>query len=160
MTRKVFLLLGSNLGDRKSILRKASQIIYDKLGKEVLESAIYETSAWGKEDQPPFLNQVIEIETTLTPHALLKEIAKIEEDMGRVRYERWGQRLIDIDILYYNSSVVITSNLEIPHSEIPNRRFTLVPMDEIAPEFVHPILGKTQNQLLEECDDPLEVHKL
>lgn len=141
------------------MLKKAAGHIGTRLGTIRQTSSVYETSAWGKEDQPAFLNQVVEISTTYTPHKLLKEIAKIEEELGRVRYEKWGERVIDIDILYFNSSVVITSNLEIPHSGIPDRKFTLAPMAEIAPDFKHPVLGKTQKELLEACMDPLEVEK-
>lgn len=157
MNRQVFLLLGSNLGNRKQMLDKAAVLIDKRLGNITNASSIYETSAWGKEDQPAFLNQVVEIATSFTPHRLLKEIAIIEEELGRVRFEKWGERVIDIDILYFNSSIVITSNLEIPHAGIPDRRFTLIPMVELAPDFKHPRSGKTQQQLLEECKDNLEV---
>jgi len=157
MISTAYLLLGSNLGNRVSILEKAIIAINYKLGTIVLKSSIYETSAWGIEDQPTFLNQVIQIETSLTPHQLLIEINLIEKNLGRIRHKKWAERLIDIDILYYNNSVIVTKELTIPHLQIPSRKFTLAPMVEVAPNFIHPLLEKTQLQLLEECEDKLEV---
>jgi len=154
-----YLLLGSNLGNRAQVLEKATSSINSKLGSVVKASSIYETSAWGIEDQPPFLNQVIQIETQLTPHQLLTEINLIEKQLGRVRHEKWGERLIDIDILYYNTSIIHTRELKIPHPQIINRRFTLAPLAEVAPNYIHPMLEKTQQQLLAECKDELEVKK-
>ena len=121
------------------------------------ESEIYETAAWGNEDQEDFLNQVIEVETSKSPQRLLKISQLIENEMGRVRYEKWGKRLIDIDLLYFNDLVFQEADLTLPHPGIADRRFTLIPLVEIAPDFVHPELQKTQHELLNDCPDTLEV---
>ena len=159
MAHTAYLLLGSNLGKREEILENAVNSIKKTIGNVSKNSSIYETLAWGIEDQPAFLNQVIKIETTINPHQLLTAINKIEKELGRIRHEKWGERLIDIDILYYDDSVLDTQPLTIPHPEIANRKFTLVPLAEIAPEFFHPVLAKTQTELLKECKDGLEVKK-
>ncbi len=159
MTHKVYLLLGSNLGDRVGVLLKAQQEISARVGTVIKSSSIYETLAWGIENQPAFLNQVLLIETFLTPQELLITINKIEQDLGRIRHQKWGERLIDIDILYYENQIIDEEHLKIPHPEIINRRFTLVPLVEIAADFVHPALDKTQEELLEVCRDELEVKK-
>lgn len=153
------LLLGSNLGDRVSVLTKAISLLESKAGQISKKSYIYETGAWGIEDQPAFLNQVVIIDTFLKPHDLLRVINKLEEDLGRVRHKKWGERLIDIDILYYDNLVLNTPNLIIPHPEIANRAFTLVPLVEIAADLVHPILGQPQIELLEKCSDRLKVNR-
>lgn len=121
------------------------------------ESQIYETAAWGNEDQEAFLNQVIEIETKKSPQRLLQITQLIENEMGRVRYEKWGKRLIDIDILYFDDLIFQENDLSLPHPGIADRRFTLVPLVEIASEMVHPVLEKTQAELLSVCEDQLEV---
>ncbi len=159
MIHKTFLLLGSNLGDRAKVLAQAQQEISLIIGTVINNSSIYETLAWGVEEQPAFLNQVLLVETKLNPQNLLKAINGIENDLGRVRYKKWGERLIDIDILYFDNEIVNDANLTIPHPEIINRRFTLVPLVEMASDFVHPSLGKTQTELLAECGDKLEVKK-
>ncbi|MCF6360208.1 MAG: 2-amino-4-hydroxy-6-hydroxymethyldihydropteridine diphosphokinase [Cyclobacteriaceae bacterium] len=159
MAHKTFLLLGSNLGNRAEILVQAQKEIKSQIGSIERTSSMYETLAWGIEDQPAFLNQVLQVKTILSPPNLLNSINKIEQDLGRIRHQKWGERLIDIDILYYDSEIVKTDNLIIPHHEIANRRFTLVPLVEIAAYFVHPGLGKTQEELLEVCRDELKVKK-
>ncbi len=153
------LLLGSNLGNRKEILEFASNMLLEQVGKITSSSSIYETLAWGIEDQPAFLNQVVITDTKLAPRELLLLINKIEKELGRVRHQKWGERLIDIDILYYDSLIINTENLVVPHPEIANRRFTLVPLVELVPKFEHPVLSKTQSDLLESCKDELEVKK-
>ena len=154
----VFLLLGSNLGDRRQNLVDALAGI-SFLGTIVKVSSIYRSAAWGNVDQPDFLNATVELETTHSPQQLLQELLDVESGMGRVRAEKWGARLIDIDILFYGGQVVRTDRLTIPHPEIQNRRFTLVPLDEIAGSFVHPELKLTVGQLLDACTDPLVVEK-
>lgn len=153
----IYLLLGSNLGDSRGMLKSAVELIELKLGKVVDCSSIYKTKAWGVENQPDFLNQVVEIESSLTPEKLLKEINQIEERLGRVRYEKWHSRIIDIDILYYGKKIVDTDDLKIPHPENQHRNFVLVPMAEIAADLIHPQLGLNQRELMENCSDTLDV---
>jgi 2-amino-4-hydroxy-6-hydroxymethyldihydropteridine diphosphokinase len=156
----IFLLLGTNLGNRLENIHLAVTHINEKIGHIVQKSSLYETQAWGIEDQPSFFNQVIEISTTLPPEDLLFQINIIEAQMGRKRFKKWGERLIDIDILYYNQKIIQQPLLEIPHPGIPLRRFTLVPLKEIAPKFIHPVLQKNHIQLLKECKDPLQAKKM
>jgi 2-amino-4-hydroxy-6-hydroxymethyldihydropteridine diphosphokinase len=153
----IFLLLGTNLGDREKNLQIAKEHLTAHQLIIKRESKIYETAAWGITDQPNFLNQVVEVDTSKSPERILIIIQIIEELMGRIRSEKWAQRLIDIDILYYNNLVVDQSKLKIPHPEIENRRFTLLPLVEIASDQFHPVSGKRQYELLTLCKDLLEV---
>lgn len=157
---RVFLLLGTNLGNRARNLSEALRRLEQILGKAILTSSVYETEAWGKTDQPAFYNQVLAFNTILSPTALLEQILSAETAMGRRRGEKWGERLIDIDILLYGHLMIREQDLEIPHPRMHERRFTLVPFGEIAPEAVHPVFSKTIKQLLEGCSDTLETKKL
>jgi 2-amino-4-hydroxy-6-hydroxymethyldihydropteridine diphosphokinase len=154
---KTYLLTGGNEGDRSEALENAILQLESYAGKITARSAVYETAAWGRTDQPPFLNQALELNTTLEPLALLGVLLKIEEKMGRVRKEKYGPRIIDIDILLFNQQVLDLPSLKIPHPELPNRRFALLPLAEIAGEMAHPVLKKTIRELLKECQDSLEV---
>ena len=156
-TNTVYLLLGSNLGDSANHLRGALRCVEEDIGEVVQASRVYKSKAWGKTDQPDFLNQVVMVDTKLSPYDVLARCLKIENDLGRVRFERWGARAIDIDILYFNQDVVHTKLLKIPHPELHNRRFTLVPLNEIAGDFIHPVLNKSQAELLQSCPDDGEV---
>ena len=156
----VYLLLGSNLGDRISTLRHAREAISDEVGPILLYSALYETAAWGVTHQPSFLNQVLKVLTPFGADEVLKMTQRIEQHLGRVRREKWGSRVIDIDILYFDSEAIQSEHLTIPHPFLHERRFTLVPLAEIAPSYLHPVLKKTSRQLLDECRDELEVVKL
>ncbi|SDE69454.1 2-amino-4-hydroxy-6-hydroxymethyldihydropteridinediphosphokinase [Dyadobacter soli] len=159
-TGQVFLLLGSNLGDRGQVLTSAREAIAEQAGSIGNQSAIYETEPWGITDQPVFLNQVLEITTSLLPEDLLRIILNIEHDLGRVRYERWGARVIDIDILYFGQTIMDSARLTLPHPRIQDRRFVLAPLTEIAPDFIHPLLQKTSSKLLQECPDTSAVSKI
>ena len=156
----IFLLLGSNLGDRRESLTNAYKAIEAKIGPIVHSSAIHISSAWGLTDQPDFLNQVVQVDTQLEPRILLKTIQEIEVELGRVRFEKWGPRKIDIDILYYHDLVLESEELIIPHPGIPLRRFTLEPLKEVAPYFVHPQLLKTNAELLRASKDDLNVQAI
>lgn len=156
----IYLLLGSNLGDSQAMLKRAVDLIDHRVGKIVNSSSTYATKAWGIEDQPDFLNQVVEIECELLPKSLLLKINDIEKTLGRKRLIKWDSRIIDIDILYYGEIIIDTEELTIPHPENQNRNFVLVPMTEIAPEFLHPVFHLTQTQLLDRCKDELGVKKM
>jgi len=159
MNEKIFLLLGSNIGNRLDYLTKAKLEISTSCGKIITESSVYETEAWGITDQNAFLNQVVEIRSNLLSTDLLSKLLSIEEGLGRQRSEKWASRVIDLDILFYGKEVINTAMLTLPHPQIQNRRFTLVPLVEIARDFLHPILEKTCWQLLNDCVDQLEVRK-
>ena len=156
----VFLLLGSNLGERLAILESARKALAERIGDITDLSSVYETAPWGVLDQPPFMNQVVAVETTLQPEDVLRNILEIESELGRIRYERWGARVIDIDILYFGNLEIESSRLTVPHPRLQDRRFTLIPLCEIAGEYIHPIFLKTNNYLLEICTDNSEVTKL
>jgi 2-amino-4-hydroxy-6-hydroxymethyldihydropteridine diphosphokinase len=157
---RTYLLIGGNVGDRHQNLERARQLIEAKAGKLLDQSAIYETEAWGKQDQPPFLNQVLRVETALEPHTLLQAILQAELDMGRQRDERYGPRTIDIDILLFNDLILDTRQLTIPHPQLHLRRFALMPLAEIAATEIHPVFKKSIDELLLECPDKLGVKKL
>jgi 2-amino-4-hydroxy-6-hydroxymethyldihydropteridine diphosphokinase len=154
-----YLLLGSNLHAPDHQLQKALQYLQKEVGSIQITSSIYQTSAWGLKEQDDFLNQVVLLQSKSAPLELLKQLQSIEERMGRKRELKWGPRIIDIDILYADTVQIQTSELVIPHPEIQNRRFALVPLREIAPEFVHPVLMKTHVQLLDLCTDLLPVSR-
>lgn len=147
----VFLLLGTNQvpeeTKREDFLREASARIEEVAGKIVKKSAVYETVAVGP-PAPDYLNQVLNIHTSLSPHALLRACLHIEQTLGRERREKWAPRPIDIDILYYADKIICSNSLAIPHPRLHKRRFALVPMEEVAPYFIHPVLKKTQKALL------------
>lgn len=157
ITTDTYLLLGTNMGDRAALLTHARQEIAQEIGTLRCVSSIYETEAWGNTNQPNYLNQVVLAATPLQPLRLLEKINGIEKRMGRIRVNKWESRLIDIDILYYGNQVIDEVNLQIPHPHLPNRRFALVPMQEIAPGFTHPISGNTTTELLEQTSDKLAV---
>ena len=154
----VYLLLGSNLGDRLGVLALASDHIGERIGSVFHTSGLYETAPWGVTDQPSFLNQVLVIQTSYAPEDVLRLVLDIEHELGRVRYERWGARVIDIDILFYEDVVLNSARLTVPHPRLHERRFTLVPLVEIAPDLIHPVLQKSLTQLLDSCADSSEVN--
>ena len=160
MNIPILILLGSNLGDRQENLDQARQEISRFVGEIITTSSIYKTAAWGNTQQPDFYNQVIEIRSPHDPHQLILATQKIEQTMGRIRKEKWGPRIIDIDMLFYGDSIISNENLTIPHPEISNRRFTLLPLAEVAPDFMHPVLKKNVHQLLKACKDNLPVEKI
>jgi len=154
-----YILIGGNIGDRENHLEKAIQLMNEYCGKIVATSSIYETGAWGKTDQQDFLNQAVFLETTQDADNLMNSLLLVEEKMGRKRNEKFGPRIIDLDILLFNEEVHNSSHIKIPHPELPNRRFALAPLAEIAGKRVHPILKKTIDELLKECKDELLVKK-
>jgi len=157
INHRIFLLLGGNLGDRAANLARARRHLQITCGPILKASAIYTTAAWGVTDQPDFLNQALLIESDLAPKALLQTVLRIEQEIGRVRLQKWGARTIDIDILFFDELTVQTPELVIPHPELQNRRFALVPLSEIADSFVHPVLNKTIRELLLQCPDTAAV---
>ncbi len=154
----IYLLTGSNVGNRMENLIKAEENIANYIGKIKKKSNIYETEAWGDIPQDNFLNRVLEVETTLQASYLLKHLKNIEFQMGRTSKGDYKPRTIDIDILYYNNKVIHRDNLKIPHPQMEKRRFVLAPLEEVAPHKIHPVLKKDSTQLLKDCVDTLEVY--
>jgi 2-amino-4-hydroxy-6-hydroxymethyldihydropteridine diphosphokinase len=159
MQKKVYLLLGSNLGDRAGNLRRASASLQESVGDILNSSSVYQTEPWGLTAQPAFLNQVIVLDCGLSAKDLLYAAKQIEQNLGRESGERWGPRQLDIDILFFGDDIIHEPDLVVPHPGIVSRRFTLVPLCEIAADFVHPALKKTCEQLLKECPDSLKVER-
>lgn len=155
--QNIFLLLGSNLGDRVSNLSKCTKLIELQIGVVINRSAIYETAPWGRANQPNFLNQALQVDSNLPPNKLLSTCLAIEKNLGRIRDETWAERIIDIDIIYFDNKIIDTDELKVPHPRMAERKFVLTPLAEISPEFLHPILKKTNRELLNECLDLLAV---
>lgn len=156
----IYLHTGSNLGDRISHLVKACEMLEKQVGKISNQSRLYETQAWGMKDQPDFINQALEVQTELVPEEVLFHIKKIEKEIGRQENKKWHERIIDIDILFFGDTTFSSEKLKIPHPHCHERMFVLIPLMEIAGDFVHPTLNLTIEELYIDCKDPLEVYLL
>jgi 2-amino-4-hydroxy-6-hydroxymethyldihydropteridine diphosphokinase len=157
---KIFLITGGNIGDRKKNLQTAANAIEENIGNIIKSSSIYETEAWGNTDQAAFYNQVHIVESELAAKEIMNKILAIEKKMGRIRTIKNAARIIDIDILFFNNEIINDPILTIPHKEISNRRFVLMPLSELDPDLVHPVLNLSINKLLSICKDPLNVTRL
>ncbi len=151
------LIIGGNLGDRIGRLSHARELLSAQAGEIIVESNIYETQPWGYEDQPWFLNQAIELRSILSPTEMLEKIKQIEMEVGRTPAEKWHARTIDIDILLCGQEIIKQNGLEVPHPLLQQRNFVLIPLMEIAGDFIHPILEKSIEELYTDCRDPGEV---
>lgn len=160
MMEQVYLLLGSNEGNREDYIRQASGDLSFAASGPIESSSFYETAAWGLEEQPPFLNVALGFQTSWTPEALLNLIRETEAKYGRQRQVVWGQRTLDVDILFFGNRVIHTPELAVPHPRLQDRRFALVPLAELASGLVHPVLEKTIDELLAICPDPLPVAQM
>ena len=156
-THLAYLGTGSNLGERSANLERAIELIGQQVGRVLKVSSVYQTEAWGITDQPEFLNQALLVETILQPEQVLDAILSIERQMGRIRDRKWAERLIDIDLLFYDDQILVRPRLIVPHPFIAARNFVLAPLCEIAPEFRHPVLGLTIKSLLQISPDPLRA---
>lgn len=155
-----FILLGSNLGEREKLLKTAIGMICERCGDVVAESCIYETEPWGFDSDNNFLNQVVKIRTDLKPHDLLEKLLLIEAELGRQRDESvkgYSSRPMDLDVLYYDDMIIEDEALIVPHPRLHLRRFTLLPLCDIARDYIHPIMKKTNAELLERCTDDSDV---
>lgn len=158
---EAYLILGSNIGNREQTMHSAIEEINSELGKVIDFSSFYETAPWGYEDDRMYLNLVVKIRTSLNPEFLLEKIHQIERKFGRTRslMSQYEARTLDIDILFYDDLILQQPNLSIPHSRLHKRRFTLIPLAEIAPSFKHPLLEKSVSQLLFDCPDNSDVKR-
>jgi 2-amino-4-hydroxy-6-hydroxymethyldihydropteridine diphosphokinase len=157
---KVYILLGSNMGKRKSFLSRARQLIAAQAGVIVTESSIYETAAWGNINQQAFLNQIIIIKSRLGADVLMQTLLNIEKELGRTRTKKFGPRTIDLDILFFDDLVMKTPLVTIPHPAIQERKFVLIPLAELSPRKIHPVYQQTVTRLLKNCADILAVKQL
>ena len=156
---KAYLLIGGNMGDRLANLQHATACIEQRCGNVLQASAIYETEAWGFKDQPSFYNQALIIASHLSADALMTELLAIENSLGRIRSIPLGPRTIDLDIIYFNDAIIQSDTVRIPHPRLIERNFVLMPLVEIAPDYIHPVLNKTNAVLLKECGDISAVYK-
>ena len=155
---KLYLLLGGNLGDKKQVFEETTRLLNEQLGKITQQSHIYETEPWGFESSDLFWNQALELSVSISAEEVLDRTQQIEQQLGRTRKaNQYDSRIIDIDILFYGDQVISLENLNIPHPRIQERKFVLVPLNEIAPDLQHPVLQKSIAQLLLECPDQLRV---
>lgn len=152
-------MIGGNMGDRMANLKVAISHIEQQVGNVQLLSSVYETEAWGQTNQPNFFNQALLVHTQLASNELMKKLLEIESLMGRVRTVKMGPRTIDLDIIYFNNEVITSTLITIPHPKLTERKFVLTPLVEIAPNYIHPILNKSNTHLLKDCGDPLAVYK-
>ncbi len=152
---KCILILGSNFGEKNKILKSALEAITGKIGEIVRKSSCYQSEPWGFTSSDNFINIVIELKTQKTPEEILMSIHEIEAGLGRMRDNRGGyqSRTIDIDILFFDDEIIDEKNLKIPHPRLHLRSFTLIPLAEIAPDFIHPVFAKSIRELLVSCDD-------
>lgn len=157
---KAFILLGSNQGQRKRFLQKATLLIAEQCGSIVKTSSVYETAAWGNTKQAAFLNQVIIVQTTLSPDALMQQLLQIETALGRIRSIKYGPRTIDLDILFYDELIYHSTVVTLPHPAIQDRKFVLIPLAELLSGKIHPVYKKSIAVLLRECADTLDVKKI
>jgi 2-amino-4-hydroxy-6-hydroxymethyldihydropteridine diphosphokinase len=156
---KVFLGIGTNLGNRESNLSKAINSIEEYVGRVLRTSSVYETEPWGFQSEDKFLNIVVKVETSLTPYGLLGKIVMIESFLGRERIgKQYSSRLIDIDILLYGDLIIDEISLKIPHPQMHKRKFVLIPMCEIEKDLIHPVLKESFASLLDSCSDKSEVN--
>lgn len=159
----VFVLLGSNLGDSELLVNQACKMLEERCGEIVAKSRLYESEPWGFQAEHWFLNQVVEIRTSLSPDVLMQTLLTIEKELGRDRsipHQGYVSRPMDLDILYYGKDIIDTQMVTAPHPRLHQRRFTLLPLCDIAPDFVHPLLKKSNLQLLDECQDNGKINVL
>ncbi|MEY3739021.1 MAG: hypothetical protein RL544_1799 [Bacteroidota bacterium] len=154
-----YLLIGGNVGDRAANLQTALRRIAETCGTINSTSSLYETAAWGNTDQPSFYNQAVVVTTPLSPEGLMDQLLDIELEMGRIRTQKYGPRTIDLDILMIDDLVLNTEKLTIPHPQMQNRRFALLPLIEVAPTLIHPLFDQSIEVLLQNCPDTLDVQK-
>ena len=155
----IYIQLGSNMGNRMSHIKNSMKQIEQEVGLIICSSKIYESSPWGETNQNHFLNSVIKVETKLSPSIVLEKLQIIEKKLGRIRKEKWGERIIDLDILFFNSEIINTEKLKIPHPYIQDRKFVLVPLSEINSDYTHPILQKNIFSLLKKCNDTEKIEE-
>lgn len=158
---KFFLLIGGNLGNRQELIVESKLLISNKIGEIVQESSLYESEPWGFESEQNFLNQVIVVESEKEVIDVLEQCQQIENALGRVRHNSgYASRTMDIDILFIDDKIINTERLTVPHEHLHKRNFTLLPLNELDPNFKHPVLNKTIKQLLLDCDDNSIVNKI
>ena len=153
MKKKLVLSLGSNLGNRYAYLLRAIQKIEKYFNSKSVVAHFYETPPWGNENQSRFINTAIYLHTDISIDQCLKKVQTIEEEMGRLKTEKWGPRIIDIDILFYEYDVLETDIITVPHQHLHQRAFVLKPLQDILPNFIHPLKNKTIIQLIKDIDD-------
>lgn len=157
---RLIIAIGSNQGDWSVVLEQSLLLIGQSIGRVESISPIYNTPAWGNTDQPDFKNGVLSVITSLEPHTCLEQLLKIEVQMGRVRKEKWGPRILDLDILFYDSKVIQSPTLVVPHPFIEERQFVLQPLADILPNYVHPVNGKTIEDLLHQLPEKVKMERL
>ena len=150
--KRIVLLIGGNLGDREYLLEEAEKHL-NNLFTMIKKSQVYESSAWGENSEGDYLNRAVIIETEMKPEEVLKHLQIIEDILERKRIRKWGNRTMDIDILYVEDEILNTPTLTVPHPFIQDRKFVLVPLTELLSDFIHPVLNKTNAKLLEDCKD-------